>query len=424
MKTDADIEVIGGTGGNGAVSFRREKFVPSGGPDGGEGGEGGNVFLVASHSVDDLSFYSSRKTYTGERGKHGSRKNQKGKNGKDLFLKVPVGTQVRSRNRTGPTIPTFSFTAPGQTLLIAKGGAGGRGNAAFVTPSNQAPLLREQGQSRKPLSLGLEVLLLADVGLVGKPNAGKSSLLALITRARPKIAAYPFTTIEPTVGVLERGATRCSVMEIPGLIKDAHSGRGLGLDFLRHASFVEFIVHLVDGGSLTPMEDYLQVREEISKFDATLASKREIVAINKMDTIDDMDAIQTIAAELSLRGLDVYFISATTGLGVDQLVAGLFELIPTSLTAPGNNEGVIETWQGLPSAAVEDDVVRTEEGAFVVRNDVAERLVSLADLSNPLVLAQAMAEFKRMGIMKHLEALEVPEGTRVIIGSTGFTWKG
>lgn len=313
------IQVKAGDGGNGCVGFRREAFVPRGGPNGGDGGDGGSVILRADPQLHTLLDLRYRKHYAAQRGEHGRGKNQTGKCGEDLIISVPVGTLVRDAAQGEPLA---DLTAAGQEVAVAKGGRGGRGNQHFATPTRQAPTFAEPGAPGEELALTLELKLLADVGLVGLPNAGKSTLLAAISAARPKIAPYPFTTLEPALGVVTWAAGRSFVAaDIPGLIEGAHEGKGLGFQFLRHVERTAFLLHLVDvseaaGGH--PVEDLEAVRRELAHKHPDLVAKPFMVVGTKLDAA--AGAQRLLEASCRERGWPYYGISAATSVGVSTLV--------------------------------------------------------------------------------------------------------
>jgi len=312
----AIIRVHGGRGGNGGLSFRREKFIPRGGPDGGDGGRGGSVYCVVDEQINTLLDFAGRHDWRAERGTAGMGKDRHGKNGADKVIRVPPGTLIYDE-QTG--ILLKDLVEPGQRVRVAPGGAGGRGNARFKSPTNQAPRHFEPGQEGRIRTLRLELKLIADVGLVGKPNAGKSTLLSRLSAARPKIAAYPFTTKAPFLGIVELSGFRRLVMaDIPGLVEGAHSGAGLGDDFLRHIERTRLLVHMVD--IVPPVgdaaEDYRAIRQELAGFSAALAAKPALVVANKMDLTGSDEALARLRDEL---GEDVTGISGVTGAGLSAL---------------------------------------------------------------------------------------------------------
>jgi GTP-binding protein len=318
----ADIYVKAGKGGDGCVSFLREKYRPRGGPDGGDGGRGGSVILRATAKVATLIDIARRTHYRAEAGKPGRGKHQSGKSGKDLVIEVPLGTLVFERERRRLVA---DMTAEGQEIVLARGGRGGKGNAAFATATNQTPREHTPGERGEEGWYTLELKLIADVGLVGLPNAGKSTLLSRISAARPKIAPYPFTTLEPVPGIVSLGEFRsCVVADIPGLIEGAHTGVGLGTEFLRHIERTRIVVHMIDAAPLagpSPIEAYRQVREELRAYGAGLEEKPEIVAANKIDLPAAAENFEALRRALPDR--EVIAISAATGEGVADLLGAV-----------------------------------------------------------------------------------------------------
>ena len=319
----AKIYVKGGDGGNGILAFRREKFVPRGGPSGGDGGHGGSVVIEATESLNTLLHLRYRPENKAPRGRHGEGSNCHGQSGDDMVIPVPVGTVVMDE-LTGETL--HDFTAPGERFVVAHGGRGGRGNAQFATPTNRAPRHHEDGRPGQERYLLIELKLIADVGLVGLPNAGKSTLISRISAARPKIADYPFTTLEPHLGVVDLGDYRtCVVADIPGLIEGAHEGAGLGDRFLQHIERTKFLVHVVDLASLTtdPIEAYRTIRHELAAYSPIVADKPEIVVANKIDALDDSVRLAEFRAYCESHGLEFYAISAVAGTGLQALIYAL-----------------------------------------------------------------------------------------------------
>jgi len=326
---EAIIHVKAGDGGNGCVSFRREKYVPKGGPDGGDGGEGGDVYLVATSSKQTLLDFHYRRFFRAERGQHGRGKNQHGRSGKDLFIPVPVGTLVKDV-LTGEVLA--DLIGDGQKWLAARGGRGGRGNARFATPTNHAPRFAEDGEEGEERDLKLELKLLADVGIVGFPNAGKSTLISVISDAKPKIADYPFTTLAPQLGVVGVGTDRSFIVaDIPGLIEGAYQGAGLGIQFLKHIERTRVLIHLIDITSIEtddPFKPYRIIREELENFNPDLVQKPEVVALNKIDLIQDHDHVKKLVVLYKKKlGVPIFAISALTRNGVSALLHKVSQLL-------------------------------------------------------------------------------------------------
>ena len=324
----AEIGVKAGDGGDGVVSFRREKWVPFGGPDGGNGGDGGDVVMVADPSVTSLKMLRHKRFYRAAKGKNGGSKKKHGRKGENLILTVPRGTAVSNKTQIGDNTIIADLEQSGQQVVVAKGGKGGFGNAHFVTSINQAPQFAQKGEAGEENSIILELKLIADVGLIGYPNVGKSTLLAAVSAARPKIASYPFTTLEPVLGVVDAGQRSFVMAEIPGLIDGAHLGRGLGHDFLRHIVRTKVLIHLVDGSSASPAEDMARVNTELSLFDSALAQKPQLVVVNKID----LPEVRARLAEIrdSFAGTKVLFVSGVTGEGIPELMAEAMNMLQSA----------------------------------------------------------------------------------------------
>jgi len=334
----AKVFVQAGAGGNGCVSFRREKYVPHGGPDGGDGGDGGSVFLEVSSSLSTLSSFRYKRHLRAGRGRHGKGSNKAGRQGDDLVVLVPAGTVVIEED-----FLLTDLTRPGTRWMAAKGGRGGRGNSHFASSTHQTPLEAEPGEPGQERWLTLELKLLAEVGLIGYPNVGKSTLISRISAARPKIADYPFTTLVPNLGVVDRDDERTFVVaDIPGLIRGAHEGHGLGIRFLRHVERTRILVHLVDPTLLPgrdPLEDWRIINEELREYSAGLEKKPQIVAITKADTAPAPERYLPLARECRKRRLPFHVISAVTGQGIEELLESIWKQLQSSregaaLTAP------------------------------------------------------------------------------------------
>ena len=323
----ARIYIKAGDGGNGIISFRREKYVAYGGPDGGDGGKGGDVIFIADPNLSTLLDFKYRKKYIAQNGENGRGKNQYGKNGEDLYIKVPVGTLIIN-DETGEIIA--DLVKPNQKAIVLRGGKGGRGNAKFATPTLKTPRFAESGEKGKEMWVRLELKLLADVGLIGFPNAGKSTLLASCTRAKPKIANYPFTTLTPNLGVVEHKGKSFVMADIPGLIEGAHRGEGLGHDFLRHIERTKMLIHVVDVSASEgrdPIEDFEKINEELKLYSERLLTLSQIVAANKIDLQSGRENYPDFEKEIKKRGYDVYPISALTREGIDKLLDKTIEIL-------------------------------------------------------------------------------------------------
>ena len=338
----AKIKVKAGDGGNGVTAFRREKFVPRGGPSGGDGGNGGDVWLEADEGLNTLLHLRYNPEHKAERGRHGEGSNRFGKHGDDAVVRVPVGTQVFDAE-SGDLLN--DFTEPGQRYLAAKGGKGGWGNAHFATPTRRAPKFHYQGRPGQERELQLELKLIADVGLVGFPNAGKSTLISVISAAKPKIADYPFTTLEPNLGVVDMGDFKTFVVaDIPGLIEGASEGAGLGDRFLRHVERTKLILHLVDVSSFSgrePVEDYRIINRELANYNEDMARRPQIVVATKIDALDDPERLESLKAEARREGRPFFAVSSVSNQGVKELVNEVSKAIQSETEAMEPNAPVI-----------------------------------------------------------------------------------
>jgi GTP-binding protein len=319
---EARIKVTAGNGGRGCISFRREKFVPRGGPDGGDGGKGGDVILVADEGLESLMDFRYKRNYKAQSGAHGKGKNQRGKNGENLLVPVPLGTLVRD-DATDELLKDFSSL--GEQLVVAQGGLGGRGNASFVSSRRQAPRYAQGGQKGETRWIRLELKLLADVGIIGLPNSGKSTLVSRISAARPKIADYPFTTLNPCLGAVRYREDKTFVVaDIPGLIEGAHQGSGLGTTFLRHIERTHILIHLIDGSifaPLNPFKAFKIINNELKLYSPSLVDKPQVIAINKMDLPESRENYPKLKEYFEDLHLKIFPISAATGKGVKSLMA-------------------------------------------------------------------------------------------------------
>ncbi len=326
---EADIHVKAGDGGRGCMSFRREKFVPRGGPDGGDGGRGGSIYLVADPHRNTLVHFRFNPEYAAQRGRNGEGSNRHGRNGRDMDIPVPIGTSVHARDPlTGETTEIADLTTLGQRVRVAKSGRGGLGNAHFATSTNRAPRKTQPGEPGEERHLRLTLKLLADVGLVGFPNAGKSTLISRISAAKPKIADYPFTTLTPHLGVVTLSDDRSFVVaDVPGIIEGAHTGHGLGHQFLRHIERTKVLVHLVDVSGASgrdAVDDFDTIRRELGLYDAPLLDKPQVVVANKMDAVDDPERVDAVEARARALGIPFFRISAVTGEGLPALLEAVW----------------------------------------------------------------------------------------------------
>jgi GTP-binding protein len=416
-----EISVKAGDGGDGVVSFRREKYVPFGGPDGGDGGDGGNVVIKADSGITDLKMYRQHKLYKAEKGENGKGQKKHGKSGNDLVLLVPVGTIALGISGTAEELLIADCEEPGQEEIVALGGRGGQGNTHFATSTNQAPRIAQKGEKGEERTLVLEMRLIADVGIIGFPNAGKSTLLSKVSAAHPKIAAYPFTTLEPVLGVVEAGMDEFIIAEIPGLVEGAHLGKGLGHDFLRHIVRTRVLIHLVDGTSETPVEDMIRVNNELNLYDPELARKPQIVAVNKIDLPGMKDRLDDIETEFGHAGVSVLFISAETGAGIQYLVDETRDLLEKS----GNR---IRAGKKVPSAVFHPQPRQTEAtikkdgDIYVVNSPDLERIITGVDMTSDEVRRQLQRPMSRYGVTRALEKAGINPGDKVRCGDYEWEW--
>lgn len=415
------IYVKAGDGGAGALSFRHEKYVPRGGPDGGNGGRGGHVFLEVSPQLNTLQDYRYRHHFAAPGGGRGGGSRKHGKDGVDLALFVPPGTVVK--DDTGITLA--DLTSPGQRLQVAKSGRGGRGNASFKSATRQTPRFAELGEPGQSRWLDLELKLIADVGLLGLPNAGKSTLLSAASAARPKIADYPFTTLEPVLGVVELDDDASFVMaDLPGLIEGAHKGAGLGLQFLRHIERTRVVIHVIDasaGDREQLWADYQQVRAELRAYNAALARRPQLIALNKMDAVQDPAEVLALRQRLVKLRRRSFPISAATGEGVRDLLWAAFR----SLRRSGRSKAAepipaLKVYHG-PSNA-EAFLIEPESGGFRVSGNQLERLLSMTDLTNPEALAHFQRMLDRWGLNEALARHGAQGGEAVRIRDVEFLY--
>ena len=409
------VTVRGGNGGNGVISFRREAHVPRGGPDGGDGGRGGDVVLRVDASTSTLSELRFARTLAAKAGGHGAGKNRSGKAGQDLVVRIAPGTIVRDLG-TGEVVA--DLVSPGEELVIARGGRGGKGNARFVSSVRQIPRIAEDGQQGEEREVELELKLIADIGLVGLPNAGKSTLLAALTRASPKIAAYPFTTLTPNLGVARLEDRELVVADLPGLIEGAHSGAGLGEEFLRHVERTRFLVHVVDAARDDPADDIRVIEAELAAYGHGIPELPRIYALNKTDLPDARERITALTR--SLAPARAFPISAASGDGVPALRAELFARVaqapPAVKTEPAERriafQGSGREW-----------TVTKEQGGFRIAGDRVERLAGGIDWESPEASAYFHRMLGRTGVERELRKQGVKEGDTVRIGKLELEWK-
>ncbi|MBS1249441.1 MAG: GTPase Obg [Chloroflexi bacterium] len=417
------IHVKAGKGGDGIVHFRREKYVPRGGPDGGDGGHGGDVILQVSTHVNTLSDYRHQKNFQAESGKRGGGNNQTGRSGEDLILKVPPGTIVYD-DQSGAVIG--DLVEDGQTLVVAKGGRGGRGNTRFKSSRNKAPRLAEKGEPPQERDLRLELKLIADVGIIGVPNAGKSTLLSVVTNAKPKIGAYPFTTLQPNLGIAELDfETRLVLADIPGLIEGAHTGLGLGHAFLRHVQRTRVLIHLLDGLSAEPVMDFAQINTELALFDPQLAKKPQVIALNKMDLPSVQERWPQIEEELQSRGYeDLYAISAATNTEIRPVLYKASQLLAETADITEK----VETESGqMPVYRLDEDpnaftIDHTPLG-WRINSPSLERAAAMTYWEYYQSVRRFQSIMEAMGIDEAMRKAGVEVGDTVLIGDHELVWE-
>jgi GTPase len=420
----ARIFVQGGAGGDGCLSFRREAHVPRGGPDGGDGGRGGDVVLLCDDSLRDLQSFKRKAHYKARRGTHGQGALRHGADGGELIVRVPPGTQAVDWEGTG-----YDLVVPGTRVALARGGVGGRGNKRFATATRQAPRFAERGLGGEEGWVELRLKLLADVGLVGLPNAGKSSLLSRLTRAAPKVADYPFTTLEPVLGTLDSDDRQLVLADIPGLIEGASEGAGLGHDFLAHVERTRLLVHVLDLAPLDgtdPVDNWATIERELESHDPRLAVLPRVLALSKADLVTPDSAALAASSWRERLGEDVPVIvtSSATGAGLDELSVELLRRVPVEAAATAEllaaEDDLAEHRVFRPAAERGWRVERTAEGAFRVSGAPVERLLARFQLDNDEAMAHVEHRLHRMGIVRALEAAGFEPGDDVEIGGVVF----
>ena len=422
------LNIHAGSGGNGCISFLREKYRPNGGPNGGDGGGGGSAYICGDSSFNTLLHLKFTSTIYVERGGHGG--------GKDQIIRVPMGTLIWKEDEDGERflLADICDTAP---VMVAQGGRGGWGNTRFVSPTNQEPLLAQNGERGEIVKVGergdrsilfLELKLLADVGLLACPNAGKSTLISRCSRATPKVAEYPFTTVEPVLGVVSAHGQDFVMMEVPGLLEGAHSGVGLGHQFLRHAERARVYIHVVDGLAENPGQQYQMLNNELRQFSETLAEKPQVVVVNKMDVTDVRelqdeiaDSIRQRAKEDGIDDLDVLFMSAVTGEGVNELLGKVVQMLDATAKEVAEQEILPEPVKWGQSKRTPIRISR-EDGVFIVQAQELERLVGMADTRDRRVLLQLWDQMNKNGVARMLEEAGIEAGDTIRIGNSEIGW--
>jgi GTP-binding protein len=425
---EVKIHVKGGDGGAGCMSFRREAHVPKGGPDGGDGGRGGNVVLVADASISSLIDYRFKHHFKATRGTHGKGQIRHGAGGDDMELRVPLGTICRDAE-TGDVMG--DLTAAGQRLVVAHGGHGGRGNIHFVTPTRRAPAFAELGEPAEERWIELEMKLLADAALVGMPSVGKSSLIARMSAARPKIADYPFTTLVPNLGVVKAGQRSFVVADVPGLIEGAHAGKGLGHEFLRHIERTALIIHVVDlTGSYEqrdPLADYDVINAELALHAEELADRPRVVVGNKADVAGTEQASERLRARAQEDGAPYFEVSAVTGAGLDPMIRAVAERV-FELRSEAVHEGVVysKVWTHISDRANDKAFAVTNMGGhvFEVRGKNVERMVIMTEWDNEEAIAFLQKRLVKAGVEKALEEAGALDGDEIRIAGRSFEFEG
>ena len=418
---EVTVEVAAARGGDGVTSFHREKYRPKGGPDGGDGGRGGDVVLVAEPGISTLVEYRFHPHQRAGRGQHGQGSNRTGAGGEDRVLPVPVGTIVKDED--GRVLADLA--SPGMRFLAARGGRGGRGNAALSGPGRRVAHFHERGEPGVSRRLRLELRVLADAGLVGFPNAGKSSLVRRVSAARPKVAGYPFTTLEPVLGVVRAGEHDFVLADVPGLVPGAAAGKGLGYRFLRHVTRSAVLVHVID---LAPVEpgrdpesDLAALEAELAAYDPDLADRPALVVANKIDLPEGRARLPEAEAAAARRGLACHAVSAATGEGLQALVYALGETVATARAARPVPEAPAELLVVESEAPIE--VVREEDGRLRVRGERPERWVAMTDLGNPDGVAYLQRRLSRAGVDELLAAAGARPGDEVVVGDAAFEFQ-
>ena len=408
----AKIKISSGKGGNGVVAWRREKFVDKGGPAGGDGGKGGSVYLIADEGLSTLLDFTYRSIFKADNGENGFKKSMHGKSAKDLYIKVPAGTIVKDL-KSGNIIA--DLTENGQTVLVAKGGRGGRGNTHFCTPQNRAPQYCEPGEPGIERELQLELKLLADVGLLGFPNAGKSTFISRVSAAKPKIADYPFTTIVPNLGVVRKDSGDGYVIaDIPGLIEGASEGVGLGHDFLRHVERCRFLLHIVDGTEEDPVKNYKIINDELAKYSEKLSNLYQVVAINKIDAIDK-DRLDELKSQFKALGVEPFCISAVTGENLELLKHELEHKVDT-IEKPASEVIVEEDIDATNNDDGYWTVQKINKNTYVVTGGRIIRISQVTDQRSTEQVIRFQNIMTSMGIIDELKRLGIQNGDTVVVG--------
>ena len=415
-----EIRLVAGNGGDGAISFRREKFVPYGGPDGGDGGGGGDVVIRADGSTDSLLRYRYKRLYRAGKGGNGRGSRRHGRNGRDIVLPVPEGTVVTDKTESDNVYSMADLEKAGTEVVAARGGSGGRGNTHYATSTNQAPHVAQRGEPGEERTVLLEMRLIADVGIIGYPNVGKSTLLAATSAATPKVASYPFTTIEPILGVVELDQDRFIMAEIPGLIEGAHRGKGLGHDFLQHMLRTRIIIHLVDGSSESPIEELVHINEELALYDQALAQKPQVIAVNKIDLPEVQGRLKAIKQEFATAGIKSSFISAATGQGVVELMREAAGALRAVTAVKEDKKPAGKVFRPKPRDA--GVVINRVGDVYNVSIPGLERIITGPGASPAELRWQFNNQLTKLGVNKALEKAGVKPGSKIRCGELEWEW--
>ena len=423
MFTDyVKISAKAGNGGDGAVSFRREKYVAAGGPDGGDGGRGGNVYFEVDPDTNTLIDFRYQKKFKAENGKNGEGANRYGKSGEDLTIKVPLGTVIKDA-ATGKVLADLS--EKGQRKLLLAGGRGGKGNSHFATSTRQAPRFSQEGEKGEEKELILELKLLADVGLIGFPNVGKSTLLSVVTDATPKIADYHFTTLEPNLGVVKgEYGDSFVIADIPGIIEGASEGVGLGIQFLRHIERTRLLLHVIDVSGIegrNPVQDFETINAELKKYSEKLSKRKQIIVANKVDSMQDENLYKGLEELAKKKNLEIYKISAATKQGIKELMKRIFEILKTL-----PKEDLIEIEQQpkvYTLEETEDVTVKKEDGIYIISGRVIEKLMRTVNLEDNESLHYFHKRLNELGVNEKLKQLGIKDGDTVQISDCELEWE-
>lgn len=416
----ARIFVKAGDGGNGMSSFRREKYVPNGGPNGGDGGRGADIILKADRNINTLVDFKYKRQFKGPAGEGGQSSNKYGRNAESLIIPVPMGTTVRDEESG---LLMADLIEDGQTFVVAKGGRGGRGNAHFHTSSNRAPTFAEKGEPGEERWVRLELKVLADVGLLGYPSVGKSSIIRKVSSAKPEVAAYHFTTLTPVLGVVSVDDGKSFVMaDIPGLIEGASEGVGLGHNFLRHVERSNILIHVLDVSGIEgrdPIEDFHKINEELKKYSEKLSKKPQLIALNKIDLVEDVATIDRVRSYFEENGYEVFAVNALTGEGLSDLVHRAWYYVENYVPEPDATDDVV-MYEAKPD--VDFVITRGDDAAFIITGARIEKLVAMTNLDDEQSLRRFQKIWKYMELDKKLQEKGCKDGDEVVIGDQRFIY--